>query len=363
MLSSDAESIYWMGRYVERAENTARLVNVNVNLMLDMPRQVRPGWRVLVEIIGSQGLFEKLYTRAEERDVVRFLLGDARNPGSMLSSLQLARENARTMRDLIPGEAWEQLNSLHAYAQQQLAAGLTQKRRFDYLRGIIVGAQTFNGIIAGTMTRDHGYDFLRIGRNLERADMTTRIIDVRSAEMPAALDDLGAPYANLQWMSVLKSLTAYQMYRRAMQVRVRRPEVLRFLFHDSRFPRAFRHCVEQVEGCLVALPRGSAPLGIARRVIATLETGDPEQLEQVALHTFIDELQLGLAELTDAIRATYFRLERPQQAREKGDRGRAPQAAAQRADEEQAATVSTAPARSTSAAVSSINSRSDSPSS
>jgi uncharacterized alpha-E superfamily protein len=313
MLSRVAESIYWMARYVERAENTARLVNVNMNLMLDLPRAVRPGWDRLVEISGAAPLFDELHRRADERVVMRFLLGDLRNPGSMLSSLQQARENARTIRDIIPREAWEQLNTLYRQSHDGITRGLTQKGRFDYLRGVIHGSQMLTGILAGCMTHDHGYGFLKVGRNLERADMTTRIIDVRSADLLGAesreADELLAPYANLQWMSVLKSLTGYQMYRREMQVRVQRPEVLRFLLHNERFPRAVNHCLGQVEQCLAQLPRSDAPRRIARAVTHTVEAAPIDELDQSALHEFIDGLQLGMGEIHESISATYFRHE------------------------------------------------------
>jgi len=313
MLSRVAESIYWMARYVERAENTARMVNVNMNLMLDLPRAVRPGWDRLVEISGAAPLFDELHRRADERVVMRFLLGDLRNPGSMLSSLNQARENARTIRDIIPREAWEQLNTLYRESQDGIARGLTQKGRFDYLRGVIRGSQTLTGILAGCMTQDHGYAFLKVARNLERADMTTRIIDVRSADLLGGeskeADELLAPYANLQWMSVLKSLTGYQMYRREMQVRVQRPEVLRFLLQNERFPRAVNHCLGQVEQCLAQLPRSDDSRRIARAVTKRVEAAPLEELDQAALHEFIDQLQLGMGEIHESISATYFRHE------------------------------------------------------
>ena len=313
MLSRVAESIYWMARYVERAENTARLINVNLNLVLDLPRHARPGWVVLAEITGGEELFRTLYTRDDQRSVLRFLLADARNPGSLLSSLAHARENARTIRDFIPRESWEQLNSLHALAREQLGNASQRNRGVEDLRSLIVGAQTFTGTISGAMTRDAGYSFLRLGRNLERADMTSRIVDVRSADFTEGPDLPGTPYSNLLWMSVLRSLTAYQMYRREMQVRVQRTDVLKYLLQDTRFPRAFRYCVAQVESELAELPRNAGALGIARRLAREIEDCEVGGLQQAELHALIDKLQLGLAELHDAIASNYFRLERRRQ--------------------------------------------------
>jgi uncharacterized alpha-E superfamily protein len=190
--------------------------------------------------------------------------------------------------------------------------GLSPRKRYDYLRSIIPGSQTFTGLLAGTMTHDEGYDFL--GRNLERADMTNRIIDVRSATLlpdlardsPPAAED-SQPFENVQWMSVLKSLTAYQMYRRTVQVRVRRPDVLRFLLQERRFPRAFYHTLCELESCLENLPHNEKSLKAVTRVQNKVLHARPESFSQDELHQFIDQLQLGLAGVHDAIAGTYFR--------------------------------------------------------
>lgn len=306
MLSRVAERIYWMARYVERVENTARLINVNTHLLLDMPRRATPGWEPLIEITGSEGLFHALYPEVTERTVVRFLIAEPRNPGSILSSLAQARENARTIRDSIPREAWEQVNGLYLAVKGGVPAGLSQRRRHDCLREIIMGVQQITGLLAGTMTHDHGYDFLRMGRNLERADMSTRIVDVRSADLlPSDTGEL-APFETIQWMSVLKSMTAYQMYRREVQGPVRRRAVLEFLFRSVQFPRAFYHCLGEVESCLQHLPRNDAPLRTLAHLQRTVSEAPLAELEQRDLHLFIDSLQVGLAEFDRQVRLTYF---------------------------------------------------------
>lgn len=306
MLSRVADTIYWMARYIERAENTARLVNVNGHLLLDLPRRVRLGWAPLIDITGSHDTFFARYEEADERHVVRFLVTDGANPGSILGSLQLARENARTIRDIIPREAWEQVNQLYLQARENASASQSRRRREDYLRQIILGAQTITGQLAGTMTHDEGYDFLRMGRNLERADMTTRIIDVRSASLLPELSDELTPFENIQWMSVLKSLTAYQMYRREMRLRVRRPDVLAFLLQERRFPRAFYHALCEVESCLHNLPHSEKPLEALARLQKKVLGAKPQRLRQDELHKFIDQLQLGLAKVHGQIAACYF---------------------------------------------------------
>jgi uncharacterized alpha-E superfamily protein len=306
MLSRVASNIYWMARYIERAENTARLVNVNTHLLLDLPKKIRLGWEPIIDISSSRDEFYALYSTADERSVVNFMVTDVKNPSSILSSLNMARENARTIRDIIPREAWEQINELYLQSKSNAASVLTHRHRYDYLRSIITGAQTITGLLAGTMTHDEGYSFLRMGRNLERADMTTRIIDVRSATLlPEMTEDL-SPFENLQWVGVLKSLTAYQMYRREVRLRVSRPDVLRFLLQEARFPRALYHTLLEVESCLLTMPKHEKPLRLLKKLQRVLKLAKPQELKQQKLHEFIDELQLGLITINDSISKTYF---------------------------------------------------------
>lgn len=306
MLSRVAENIYWMARYIERAENTARLINVTTNLILDLPRSANVGWEYMTEIMGSDELFKSLYGEADERSILKFIIADQNNYGSIVSSLQMARENARTIRDIIPRETWEHINNLFIKAKSNTQSGISRKNRHSYLSDIILGAQTITGQLAGTMYHDLGYDFLRMGRNLERADMTTRIIDVRSADLLENHHESLTPYENIQWMSVLKSLTGYQMYRRIVQVRINRPDVLKFLLQEKRFPRAFLHAICEVKTCLDDLPRNEAPLKLIKTTQDKVMSADLNQLEQDQLHAFIDDLQVGLIHVHDAITETYF---------------------------------------------------------
>lgn len=311
MLSRVAERIYWMARYIERAENSARMIKVNTYLLLDLPRKARFGWGPLIDIMGADQLFYSIYKESTERNVVRFLVGDERNPASILVSLKNARENARTIRDIIPREAWERVNELYLLAKEELQTGMSQNRRQDYLDAIVGGAQQITGLLAGTMTHDFGYSFLRMGRNLERADMTTRLIDVRSANLLPDQEGALSPFDNIQWMSVLKSLTAYQMYRREVQGPVRRGAVLDFLFKSREFPRAFYHCLGEVENCLSALPRNETPLRSVTHLQRLIQESEPAKLDPLALHAFIDDLQLELYKLHETITDNYFKTTAP----------------------------------------------------
>lgn len=306
MLSRVAENIYWLSRYVERAENTARIVTVNANLLLDLPKGIAPGWRPLIDITGANAAFEELYKDYGERQVMRFLLGDERNGGSIISCLAAARESCRTIRDFVPREAWELLNQLYLYARDELQKGMTKGGRHVYLKYIVLGCQSINGLLSGTMLHDQGYDFLHLGRFMERADMTTRIVDVRSANLlPEETTEL-LPFATIQWVSVLKSMTAYQAYRRSEQVRVQRGPVLRFLFQHPEFPRSVRHCIEACRQSLERLPRNESALRVAGRLKRNLESTEPRKLNQQQLHAYIDDLQMAVGELHVEISRTWF---------------------------------------------------------
>lgn len=306
MLSRVAETLYWMSRYLERAESTARLINVNGGLMLDLPRQYCPGWSMLIAIVGSYDSFQQRHMAATEKNVVHFMIGDDGNPASILSSIRRARENARTVRDIIPREAWEQINELYIKAQENLASGLSPKLRYAYLKNIILGVQQIVGILAGGMSHDASYDFMRLGRNLERADMTTRIVDVGASTIAPERDEAHKPFESIRWMSVLKSLTAYQMYRRNMQAAVRRDAVLDYLLKDDAFPRAFYFCLREGRQCLGRLPHSEAPMAVLTRLMQEIESTRPETLSQEGLSQFVDILQVRLGEIHEAIVKEYF---------------------------------------------------------
>lgn len=309
MLSRVAERIYWMARYIERAENTARMIKVNTNLLLDLPRRVTLGWDPLIEITGSKKLYDELFTEVNERNVVKFLLSDTRNSGSLINSLNAARENGRTIRDIIPQEAWEKVNDLYLNTKNQLPQVLSRRNRFEFLGNIIGSAQGITGLLAGTMTHNYGYSFLRMGRNLERTDMTSRIIDVRSANLlPEEPEDL-MPYETIQWVSVLRSLSAYQNYRQQVQTRVQRSEVLKYLIQDYFFPRTINHCLHEVQNSLRNLPRHMVPIRCLNQIIRNVESAQLDNISKKALHRYIDELQQKLADLHSTISATYFSIQ------------------------------------------------------
>ncbi len=306
MLSRVANNLYWMARYLERVENTARLVNVNGHLLLDLPTRVKLGWEPIVDILSFRNLFYEMYDEADEKSVIKFMIAEETNPGSILSSLKYARENARTIKEIIPQEAWEQINKLFLHVTENKSEAFHRRSRYGFLNQIIQLNQSITGLLAGTMTHDDAYAFVRIGRNLERADMSTRIIDVRSASLLPEVSEDSYAFANIQWMSVLKSMSAYQMYRREVKVRVNREDVLEFLMLDSRFPRSLLHTLEQIEYSTAQLPNNKPVIDKTRQIRNYLLNAHPSKLTQQKLHEFIDDTQIGINEINDQLNAVYF---------------------------------------------------------
>lgn len=310
ILSRVAETIYWMARYVERAENTARIIMVNANLMLDLPRGIAPGWEPILAITGSSGLFNEHYSESNERNVAKFLISDKYNPGSIVNSLVSARENLRTTRAIVPRGTWEVLNDLHYYAEDNKAKGSSRKGRYEYLTHIIRNCQLITGNISGCMSHDQTYEFVRLGRNLERADMTTRVLEVRAENLLPKLADELKPFDDIQWKSILESLAAYQMYRRHVHVRVKGSAVMGYLLQDRQFPRSIAHSMTEVKNCLRSLPDNEAALRTLGRVQRLVFATDVNRMERVKLNKLMNKLQIMLGEVHDQLSLAYFQAER-----------------------------------------------------
>jgi uncharacterized alpha-E superfamily protein len=307
MLSRVAERVYWMGRYFERAESMARLVNAYTTQIMDLPKGVEPGWRQLIDIMGTNSAFEEHYKNYDERNTVKFLLADTNGSGSIMSALSMARENVRTTRDLLPTEAWERTNEIFLYAKDNMAQGITRKGRFVFLNNIIVRCQQLTGLLAGTMSHDAVYDFVRAGRNLERADMTTRIVD-SAVFILMPRKDQPNPYDNILWANVLKSLGAFQMYRHVRN-RVVGDAVIQFLLKDRAFPRSVAHTIAETVLAVSGLPRSSLPLRALARLKRHINATETHKMDLDQLHVFIDELQAGFNEIHGQIADTWFRLD------------------------------------------------------
>lgn len=303
MLARVAENLYWMARYLERAEDTARLINATTMMLMDMPRGASFGWEDLLKVVGLAEPFHQLYDEASESAVMSFLVQDERNPSSIFACVRHARENTRTFREVLPRESWEWVNELYLYTSTHKSSALDRRKRLEVLTEIIRRRQAVVGLLSGTMSRDEAFQFMRLGRNVERADMTSRLLDVSHA---VNLPFQGGQFFDLVWMSVLQALSAHQMYRRHVGVHAKDHKVVHYLLNDAQFPRSVRHCLIELQSALDALP-GDGPQRQIVSLIRELDAADSRKLADAGLHGFCDRIQAGLATLSDAIAQTYFR--------------------------------------------------------
>lgn len=315
MLSSVAERVYWLGRFLERAENTARLIRAYSTLLFDLPSNTQQSWQTLIDISGCDEQFREGHGKVEEKPVMKFLIMESSYHSSIFSCLKMARENARTAREVIPSEAWEEINELFLMIRDQGgSAYLYRGKRQELLSAVIAQCQLLAGLLSGCMTHNHAYSFIHLGRKLERADMTTRIVDVGSLGLMPLLTGEGKelekfePYEHVVWMNVLRCLSAYQAYRQHVQNRVEGEEVVRYLLLDEGFPRAVSHCLSELNFYLQKLPRQENVLrAVARVQRLSKEANIQELLEKGHMKAFIDELQISIADIHQEISQTWFR--------------------------------------------------------
>ncbi len=298
-----------MTRYLERADNTARLINSTTQVLLDLPTGAKFGWDILIKTAGLDHLFFKHHAKTDENSVVRFLVQEEENPSAILSCIQYARENARTFRDVLPMEFWERINGLYLYVQRHAKSiGGGRSQRYEVLHQVIERRQSIVGLVMGSMSHDIAYQFIRLGRNLERADMTTRIVDANAAVLLPADEAIAALTQERLWMATLTALSAYQMYRRHVDVHVRGRDVVNFLLKDIHFPRTVGHCLGEIEACLSELPDHAVPMKCVRRTSRRIAEMRTEGLMPMALHTFLDQIQTDLNATHSALSHQYFYL-------------------------------------------------------
>lgn len=307
MLSRVAERMYWFGRYQERIESTARLVNVNANLLLDLPKTVKHIWDSLIHITGNNRDFFDKHGKADERNVIRFLIADDSNAGSIIHSVRMVRENVRTTREILPSECWEQINELYLYIKNNIKTALRRDGRHEFLDDIINHCNQINGFLMSNMSHDETYNFISIGRNIERADMTSRIVDVGCMDLIGQKENIPETFENILWMNVLRSLSAYQMYKQHIHDRVNSQDVVSFLMQDDYFPRSVSYALSELNRCISLLPRNDHALRQITRLQRIIRELDVEKiLTNESLHEVIDELQVELAHIHDLLTKTWF---------------------------------------------------------
>lgn len=311
LLSRVAERVYWQARYIERAENTARLLSVFSALLMDLPKGTKLGWHTLIQITGNEKAFHEQYKQATERNVMKFLLAE-RNGVSILEMLASARENARTTREVMPTEAFELINEMYYAGRDNAEEAVGRAIRNEFLDDVVADCQQIWGLLAGSMSRDDAYSFIRLGRSLERADMTTRIVDVGSSKLLPELEveqaDAGSrePYENILWMNVLRSQSAFQMYRQHVRERVKAEEVVRFLLQSEQFPRSTAHNLTTLTKVLHKLPNHSKVKWQVDKTRRLIRDADIDKLLRRGLLKYLDEVQKEIANVHVRIADAWF---------------------------------------------------------
>jgi uncharacterized alpha-E superfamily protein len=313
MLSRVANSIYWMSRYLERADNVARFIDVNTHLMLDLSLdQAHAQWYPLVATSGDDEDFNKRYVTADEKSVVRFLTFDAKNPNSIMSCIYTARENARTLREVIPVEMWELINELYhitkAHSKKRKLADLA-----PYYRHIRLFSHIYTGLKNNAMSRAQAWQFAHVGQMLERADKTARLIDVKYfllLPQSNALDDKHeSAYEAVQWGAVLKSAHALEMYRQRYHT-INYKDVTQFLLFSPEFPRSVRFCLDEASDALISITksmRGEVQAVVEMEILnETIRESKSEAIIAQGLHEFIDIFQFNLNLVDKAVYHSFF---------------------------------------------------------
>jgi len=307
MLSRSAERLYWLARYIERTENIARLVSVHMNLLMDLPVGVEMGWQQLVRINAAEQEFHEKYQSANERNVTHFLLTDKSYMGSLFSSLSAARENIRTSRDLLPDEAWEQVNEMYLFVKNNIDSIHNRSNRVALLKEILKGCQRFTGLLSGYMSHNNPYRFIRLGKNIERADMTSRILDLASLLLAESRSDDMRQYETILWVNILKSLNAQLMYRQHVRSSVNGDDVLNFLLQNTNLPRSVGCCIAEIAGCINGLPNNDALPEVLVNLEAYVQAIETQGTTQAQLRGILDDLQNKLGELHGRIANNWFR--------------------------------------------------------
>jgi uncharacterized alpha-E superfamily protein len=309
MLARVAESIYWMSRYVERAENVARFIEVNLYLMLDLPVGSAQQWQPLVATTGDDEEFKKRYGAATQHDVVEFLTFDQQNVNSIRSCLRAARENARSVREIISSEMWELLNEFYLRMNAVAAGSRTDPQ--DLFRWVKRTGHLFAGVTDATMTHNESWNFCRLGRMLERADKTSRLLDVKYFLLLPTVADIGTTCDDIQWAAVLRSASAFEMYRKS-HGRIVPDRVVEFLLLEKQFPRAIQYCLMRARLSMHAI--SGTPVDMFRhpveRLLAELcsELGYAgiEAIIAAGLHEYLDRLQTRMNLVGNGISETFF---------------------------------------------------------
>lgn len=304
MLSRVADSLYWMGRYLERAEDTSRLVHASFHALLDADLADRQdAWRRLLLVVGRDDVFREHYSDYNAATVTEFLLWHQGNSDSVAACIGRARENARGVREQITGEMWEQLNRLHIQLSDVRRAS-ARMRRHDFFERVRQGSHGIQGVMKATLSRGEAYEFLELGAHLERADITARIL---AGKAPALVLEPPGPTTSASLAELLASCGAVEAALKQRRDDFTVEWVVDFLLRERRFPRAVLFCLERCLGSIRAIsgdgPRPERALGL---IAAELEFADLTTLDIASVGTFLQRLMRATREASDELAAAYF---------------------------------------------------------
>lgn len=310
LLARHAQAVFWMARYVERAENLARILDVQQVFAGDSRDPA--SWRSVVQLNSDDRRFFAKYSIADRASVTHFYVLDPDNSTSIVSAIGAARENARTLRPLISTEMWSQINVFYRQLRALTPADLAEPR-FPRLCAMVKEAcQTHTGITDGTFFRDESWYFYSVGRWLERADQTTRLLDIKYHQLLPRGTDIGSAFDVGQWNSVLRSAAAYHAYRRVHSRAMSPATIAGFLLQNRSFPRSVALCVNDIDRALhefksrYGLRGGSAALERVDDLRGELAGRPIEQILALGLHEFLDLLQAILGKLAGDIAQDFF---------------------------------------------------------
>jgi len=313
-----------MSRYVERAENVARFIDVNFHMILDGSAVLGDEWRPLVYTTGDHEDFLTRHSAPTRENVIKFLTFDLKNPNSIVSCVRTARENARTIRDVITSDMWEQMNSFYLMLNDDAAMHRAAESPYDFFSQVKQASQSFVGITDMTLSHGEAWNFCRIGRLLERTDKNTRLLDVKYFLLTTSTNSAAAKDASLdgiQWSAVLKSASALEMYRKKHR-HITPSNVVEFLLLDPEFPRSARFCLNNADEALhtiMGTPRGSFKCSAEKelgQLCAEISYADVSEIIEEELHVYLDDFQTKLNQIGEAIYDTFFSLKTPKTVRE-----------------------------------------------
>ncbi|TCD48572.1 alpha-E domain-containing protein [Chlorobium sp. N1] len=325
MLSRVAESLFWMSRYVERAENTARFLDVNFNLLLDLNRittvESPECWIALILVTSDRERFESAYGDYGAEPVTDYLVFNRQNPNSIISCIGMARENARSVIESISSEMWEQINNLYHYLQSATPQSV-QNDPFSFYREIKNASHLFQGITDSTFPRSEGWDFMQVAKYLERADNTARLVDVKYHMLETTRQEheevVSRSVDIIEWMAVLKSCSALEAFRKRYLARIEPRSIMEFLILDRSFPRSINFSVCAAKEALWRLSGGSGgrSLNSADRLIGKMEAElsftTMDDISDTGLHHYLERLERGIREVGEEAHLTYFASHTPE---------------------------------------------------